>query len=144
MAIVYRDGKEVYGSIGVFTHYDELNSIVGKTTKVSDVNFFTIVQPQGIYRFSERFFADFPQAEKMQGKGTGSKIVTKSFAKMDFAFHTRNTSADEISILGLVGGKCEYKWISSKYLVLPESFAKWRVIIAETNNIGVLSSRPMI
>lgn len=147
VAIVYRDGKEVYGNIGVFTHYDELNSIVGKTSKVNDINFSTIVQPQGIYRFSERFFADFPQAEEMQGKGTKNKIVSKSFSQMDFAFHTRNTSTDEISMLGLVSGKREYKWISSKYLVLPESFDKWRVIIAETNNTGVLGetlSNPLI
>jgi type II restriction enzyme len=147
VAIVYRDDKQVYGSMGIFTHYDELNSIVEKTAKVSDMDFSTIVQPQGIYRFSERFFADFPQAEELQGKGTKSKIVSKSFSQMDFAFHIENTAPDEISMLGLVGGKREYKWISSKYLVLPESFDKWRVIIAETNNTGVLGeilSNPLI
>ncbi|MCL1893141.1 MAG: Eco57I restriction-modification methylase domain-containing protein [Holophagaceae bacterium] len=147
IAIIYRDREQVYGSIGVFTHHDELKTIVGKVTSASDIDFSTIVQPQGIYRFSERFFIDYPQAQAMQGNGTKSKIVSKSFSQMDFAFHAAKTANDEISILGLDGGKREYKWISSKYLALPESFEKYRVIIAETNNTGVLGetlSSPLI
>lgn len=147
VAVVYRDRQKNYGGISVFTHYDELNSIVSKTAKLSEVDFSTIVQPQGIYRFSKLFFTTFPQAEDMQGKGTKNKIVSKSFSQMDFAFHNEKTASDEISMLGLVSGKREYKWISSKYLVLPESFEKFRVIIAETNNTGVLGetlSSPLI
>jgi superfamily II DNA or RNA helicase len=146
IAIIYRDAEQVYESIGVFTHYDELNSIVNKTAIVDDRDFSTIVQPQGIYRFSEQFFVDFPQAEEMQGKGTKNKIVSKSFSQMDFAFHNEKRT-DEICMLGLVNSKREYKWISPKYLVLPESFGKYRVIIAETNNTGVLGetlSSPLI
>ncbi|MCL2503276.1 MAG: Eco57I restriction-modification methylase domain-containing protein [Coriobacteriia bacterium] len=147
VTIIYRDDEQDYGSIGVFTHYDELNSIVSKVASVREVDFSSIVQPQGIYRFSERFFLDFPQAEAMQGKGTKSKIVSKSFSQMDFVFHTSKMADDDISMLGLDGGKREYKWISSKYLALPESFEKYRVIIAETNNTGVLGetlSSPLI
>jgi hypothetical protein len=147
IAIIYRDSEQTYGSIGVFTHYDELNSIVSKTEKASVVDFSTIVQPQGIYRFSEQFFTDFPQAENMQGKGTKSKIVSKSFSQMGFAFHNDQETDDDICMWGLVNSKREYKWISSKYLVLPESFEKYRVIIAETNNTGVLGetlSSPLI
>ena len=147
VAIIYRDRQQVYGGIGVFTHYDELNSIVSKTAKLSKVDFATIVQPQGICRFSELFFTAFPQAEDMQGKGTKNKIVSKSFSQMEFAFHNEKIASDEISMLGLGSGKREYKWILSKYLVLPESFEKFRVIIAETNNTGVLGetlSSPLI
>lgn len=146
IAVTYRDEEQVYGSIGVFIHYDELNTIASKIAKISIVDFSTIVQPQGIYRFSEQFFSDFPQAEDIQGKGTKNKIVSKSFSQMDFAFHSERTS-DEICMLGLVNGRREYKWILPKYLALPESFEKYRVIIAETNNTGVLGetlSSPLI
>ncbi|MDR2387005.1 MAG: Eco57I restriction-modification methylase domain-containing protein [Deltaproteobacteria bacterium] len=147
ITIIYREVEQVYGSIGVFTHYHELNSIVKKTAKISPENFSTIVQPQGLYRFSERFFAQFPQAEASQGQGTKNKIVSKSFSRMDFAFHPTKKGQDDIRILGLAKGKRDYKWISSKYLVLPESFNKYRVIIAETNNSGLLGetlSSPLI
>jgi type II restriction enzyme len=120
---------------------------VNKTSKFGDAEFSTIVQPQGIYRFSELFFTEFPEAEDMQGKGTKSKIVSKSFSKMDFAFRNDKVETDDIKILGLSNGKREYKWISAKYIVIPESFNKWRVIIAETNNTGVLGetlSNPFI
>ena len=147
VAIVYRDNHQIFGGIGVFTHHDELNSIVTKTAKIGEMDFSTIVQPQGIYRFSDLFFTKFPQAEQMQGQGTKNKIVSKSFSQMDFAFHPRKTISAEVRMLGLVGNKREYKWISRKYLVLPESFDKYKVIIAETNNTGVLGetlSNPLI
>jgi type II restriction enzyme len=147
VTIVYRDTEQSFGNIGVFTHYDELASIADKVAKDSDAYFSSIVQPQGIYRFSEQFFVDFPQAEEMQGKGTKSKIVSKSFSQMAFAFFNEKTASEQICMLGFVNGKREYKWISSKYLVLPESFEKYRVIIAETNNTGVLGetlSNPLI
>ncbi|MDR3289185.1 MAG: Eco57I restriction-modification methylase domain-containing protein [Peptococcaceae bacterium] len=147
IAIIYRDGEQVYGGIGVFTHYDELNSIVSKVSKAEDVDFSIIVQPQGIYRFSERFFADFPQAEDMQGKGTKNKIVSKSFAQMDFAFHDEKTIPDDVCMLGLVNSKREYKWISLKYLSVPDSFDKYRVFIPEANGsgaIGEVLSTPLV
>ncbi|MDR2561025.1 MAG: Eco57I restriction-modification methylase domain-containing protein [Holophagales bacterium] len=147
IAVVYRDIEQIFGNVGVFTHYDELNFIASKVADMDDGSFSTIVQPQGIYRFSKQFFADFPQAEDMQGKGTKSKIVSKSFSQMDFAFHNEKTASDDVCMLGLDNSKREYKWISSKYLVLPESFEKYRVIIAETNNTGVLGealSNPLI
>jgi superfamily II DNA or RNA helicase len=147
IAIIYRDREQVYGSIGVFTHYDELNSIVGKTGKAKGADFSAIVQPQGIYRFSERFFADFPQAEEMQGKGTKSKIVSRSFSLMDFAFHDKKSASGDVCILGLVGGKREYKWISPKYLSVPDSFEKYRVFIPEANGsgaIGEVRSTPLV
>lgn len=138
VAIIYHDKKKIFGGIGVFTHYDELVSIMGKTSKKFESSFSTIVQPQGLYRFSELFFTDFPHAEKLQGKGTKNKIVSRSFAKMNFAFHDKKPFQDAISILGSVNGQRVYKWISPKYVLLPESFDKYRVIIAESNNTGAL------
>jgi type II restriction enzyme len=65
---------------------------------------------------------------------------------MDFAFKNERQT-EEICMLGLVNSKREYKWVHPKYLIFPESFEKYRVIIAETNNTGVLGetlSSPLI
>lgn len=76
-------------------------------------------------------------------------IIAAPFMTTSFVLNQclRSEGSPVYSMLGLVSGKREYKWISSKYLVLPESFQKYRVIIAETNNTGVLGetlSSPLI
>jgi hypothetical protein len=152
ITIVYYDIEKVFGSIGVFTHYDELNSIVRKTTEENAEDFSSLVQPQGLYRFSEQFFVDFPQAEAMQGKGTKDKIVSKAFSQMDFAFHDNKTSSAEVQMLGLVGAKRVFKWIRADYLQEHISFSKYKVLISESNgasgtlgcNAARLISTPLI
>ena len=148
VAIIYRDKNQNFGSIGTFTHLPELNTIAKKvSSSTKGASFSELVQPQGIYRFSEKFFKTFPQAETMQGAGTKSKIVSKSFTEMDFAFLEHPANNDSVKMLGLVKGKRRYKWINKEYLSLPDSFETWRVILPESNGsgaIGEVLSTPLI
>ena len=148
VAIIYRDKNQNFGSIGTFTHLPELNTIAKKvSSSTKGASFSELVQPQGIYRFSEKFFKTFPQAETMQGAGTKSKIVSKSFTEMDFAFLEHPANNDSVKMLGLVKGKRHYKWINKEYLSLPDSFETWRVILPESNGsgaIGEVLSTPLI
>lgn len=148
LAVLYKDAWSTVGPIGVFSQYSELNSISRKVARTTPRSFASLVQPQGIYRFSDLFFNDFPDAEKMQGKGTKNKIVSRSFSGMPFAF-LDGPAPDESSVkmLGLVGGKRKYKWIEKKYLELPPSFDKWKVLVPEANGsgaIGEVLSTPLI
>ena len=148
VTIIYRDRNQTLGPIGVFTHLPELTTIAKKVADAGyGPSFAEIVQPQGIYRFSEKFFQDFPQAGEMQGAGTKSKIVSKSFSEMNFAFLEKPRNEHSVKMLGLVGGKRLYKWIDEQYLSVPESFTKWRVILPESNGsgaIGEVLSTPLI
>jgi hypothetical protein len=149
VAVIYRDKNQDFGPIGFFTHMPELTTIAKKVSKLNldTVSFSNLVQPQGIYRFSDKFFEDFPHAEAMQGAGTKNKIVSKSFSEMKFAFLENPKDEDSVKMLGLVKGKRLYKWIDKKYLSLPDSFTKWRVIIPESNGsgaIGEVLSTPLI
>lgn len=71
VAITYRDADKDLGPIGVFTIFETLNGIVKKIEKHPEFETFSdLVYPQGIYRFSNKLFSDYPNAEKLQGKGT--------------------------------------------------------------------------
>ena len=147
IAILYRDEERHFGKIGVFAHFTELNSIAAKVAALGESSFADLVQAQGIYRFSPDFFKTFPLAEAMQGKGTKSKIVSKSFSQMDFAFFTEPQNADAVKLLGLVKGKREYKWIDRQFLSTPASFEKWKVMLPEANGTGAIGevlSTPLI
>ena len=147
IAITYRDVDKVLGPIGTFTIFEELNSIVRKVEKREDFETFsTLVYPQGIYRFSRKFFTDFPQAEELQGKGTKNKIVSKSLTQLDFAFSEQKNSGD-VTLLGRIGTDRSYRYIKKEYLDLPETFESYNVFVPEANGsgaIGEVLSTPLI
>ena len=108
--------------------------------------FSTLVYPQGIYRFSRKFFTDFPQAEELQGKGTKNKIVSKSLTQLDFAFSEQKNSGD-VTLLGRIGTDRSYRYIKKEYLDLPETFESYNVFVPEANGsgaIGEVLSTPLI
>ncbi|MBO1306477.1 Eco57I restriction-modification methylase domain-containing protein [Enterococcus sp. 669A] len=137
VAITYRDTDKKFGSVGVFTDYELLNSIIHKVVKLNPDSLSSVVYPTGNYRFSKDFFDIFPQAESMQGKGTKSKIISKSFALMDFAFSTEKQSEDDVRFLGRVDGKREFKWINKKLVSPPEAFENWTVFVPKANQNGI-------
>lgn len=138
ITIIYRNKHLVFEPIETFIHLTELKTIAIKVTKNAELSFSDLVESQGIYRFSDAFFRKFPQAEIMQGKGTKNKIVSKSFSEMDFAFSDSKINQDFVKIIGLVKTKRQYKWIDKKYLSLPDSFEKWKVVLPEANGSGII------
>lgn len=147
VAITYRDKNKDFGEIGVFTHFEELNSIVKKVTKLPNFNPFSeIVYPQGIYRFSKKFFEDFPEAELLQGKGTKNKIVSKSLTILGFAF-SNSPEEGRVKLLGRIGSERVYRFIKSEYIDFPEAFENYNVFVPEANGsgaIGEVISTPLI
>lgn len=147
VAVTYRDKDKDFGKIGIFTIFDELNKIVKKVENDDQFSPFSeIVYPQGIYRFSSLFFEKYPQAEKLQGKGTKAKIVSKSLQNLDFAFSEKETS-NSVKLLGRIGSDRTYRYINKDYLDLPDIFEKYNVLVPEANGsgaIGEVLSTPLI
>lgn len=131
VAITYRDVDKDLGPIGVFTIFE---------------TFSDLVYPQGIYRFSNKLFSDYLNAEKLQGKGTKNKIVSKSLTQLDFVFKNKEEK-DHVALLGRIGSERVYRYINKKYLDLPETFENYNVFVPEANGSGALGevlSTPLI
>lgn len=147
VAITYRDVDKDLGPIGVFTIFETLNGIVKKIEKHPEFETFSdLVYHQGIYRFSNKLFSDYPNAEKLQGKGTKNKIVSKSLTQLDFVFKN-NEEKDHVALLGRIGSERVYRYINKKYLDLPETFENYNVFVPEANGSGALGevlSTPLI
>ena len=124
-----------------------LNSIVKKIEEHSDFETFSdLVYPQGIYRFSNKLFSDYPNAEKLQGKGTKNKIVSKSLIQLDFVFKNKEEK-EHVALLGRIGSERVFRYIKKEYLDLPETFENYNVFVPEANGIGALGevlSTPLI
>ncbi|WP_172928504.1 Eco57I restriction-modification methylase domain-containing protein [Streptococcus sp. k-378] len=130
VAITYRDVDKDLGPIGVFTIFETLNGIVKKIEKHPEFE----------------TFSDYPNAEKLQGKGTKNKIVSKSLTQLDFVFKN-NEEKDHVALLGRIGSERVYRYINKKYLDLPETFENYNVFVPEANGSGALGevlSTPLI
>ncbi|MBF7093885.1 Eco57I restriction-modification methylase domain-containing protein [Streptococcus sp. HF-1907] len=149
VAITYRDSSKLLGPIKTFTVFSELTSIVRKVERREDfLPFSDIVQPQGIYRFSDLFFEEFPEALELQGKGTKSKIVSKSLVSLEFAFPNEVEDEDDyIRLLGRIGTARVYRYIKKEYINSPETLFLYKVFVPEANGsgaIGEVLSTPLI
>ena len=147
VVVTYRDINENFGGIGVFTAHKEIYNIVEKVENSKKFESFSkLVYPQGIYRFSSYFFEKYPHAEGLQGKGTKSKIVSKSLQNLEFVFSEEKTP-NAAKLLGRIGSERVYRYIEKDYLETPDIFDKYNVLVPEANgsgSIGEVESTPII
>ncbi|MGZ7236568.1 Eco57I restriction-modification methylase domain-containing protein, partial [Streptococcus pyogenes] len=76
-AVTYRDSDTVFGKIGTFTHFEELNSVLKKVENRSDFLPITII----IYNQSkfnlEKLYEDFPNYRSLIGSNGKDKRLRK-------------------------------------------------------------------
>ncbi len=151
VAISYRCDNKEFGAIGVFTTFPELNTILKKTKNV-DINnssLSTLIQAQGLYRFSDKFMAQHPELSEKTGKGTGAKITSKVVERMPSVFLVNDPlSTTFVKILSRSSnGNRIYRYIKKEYLQENEFLMSYNVLVPESNGsgaIGEVLSTPLI
>ena len=148
IVITLRDAKKDFGKIGVFTSFAELNSIAKKVRELDEESFSQIVSPRGNYRFSPKFFEDYPEASNKLGKGTKNMIVSNVFEKLAEAFPEQVTNEEEyLKFYGRVRGKRVYRYLRKEYILDNEYIDKYKILLPEGNGSGALGevlSTPLI
>lgn len=155
VAIGYRDAEKKLGPVGFFSNFQELSSIMKKVSShphFTQGEFAALVSSQGLYRFTPLAFEHFP-IEKVQGKGTGAKIISSTFERLDKLFTVQKPTGEthEGSIIQLLGrtksdGRC-YRWVKTDYIEPNEYLATYNVFVPEANGsgaIGEVLSSPLI
>ncbi|MDY6272711.1 MAG: Eco57I restriction-modification methylase domain-containing protein [Selenomonadaceae bacterium] len=149
VAISYHDADKDFGAIGVFTSFEELNSITKKVNAISENSIENLVSARGVYRFSEKFFSDYPFATERLGKGTGNMVVSNAFTQIPEAFLEQEENDDTIyvKLLGRIKGKRVFRYLAKKYLLDNNYIDAWKVMLPEANGsgaIGEVLSTPLI
>lgn len=148
IVITLRDAKKKFGKIGVFTSFTELNSIAKKVRKLDEESFSQIVSPRGSYRFSPKFFEDYPEASNKLGKGTRNMIVSNVFEKLAEAFPEQVTNEDKyLRFYGRVKGERVYRYLRKEYVLDNEYINRYKVFVPKSNGSGALGevlSTPLI
>ena len=141
-----------YGAIGFFSEFPLLSSILNKVSNHRDFQkgeFSSLVSSQGIYRFSDLVFNDFPRIIEVQGKGTASKITSNSFEKLNELFlpNINGVKQGFVKMMGRINGKREYRLIKKEYLQPCEYLDYYNVFVPEANGTGAIGevlSTPVI
>lgn len=147
VAITYRDKNAIFGAIGTFTPFDELNSIKRKVCKNANMmSLADIVYTQ--VRFDlDALYSDYPELRAAIGSdGKDRRFRNNSFDKIPvFRDEAYN---DYIKVLGISKNKRVWKYIERKYVDFNhENLNTWKVLLPSANGSGTFGealSTPLI
>lgn len=146
IAITLRDSNSKFGAIGMFTPYEELNSITKRIENLHSRSLSAIVSSRGNYRFSDKLFNDHPDIKSILGKGTGNMIVSNSFEKLPDIFVSKEID-NSFKFLGRSNSKRIWKYINTDFVKSNTYIYKFNVVIPKSNGNGILGealSSPLI
>ncbi|MCW6677337.1 Eco57I restriction-modification methylase domain-containing protein [Aerococcaceae bacterium NML180378] len=148
VTITYRDIYQDFGKIGTFTPYIELHGTMKKVESLNENTLNTVITGRGVYKLSKEALETYPEIEEIQSKGHKYDVGSGAFKILsDILFFETRQSEHDVQVLGLLEGKRTYRWINRKYLDVPTSFNKYKVIIPQSNGSGVIGevqSAPLI
>lgn len=147
VAVTFRDSKQDFGMIGIYSSFDELNSIIKKVRLKKDfANICDIIYLQNKFNLKE-LYIDFPEFKKIIGSGGKEKRLTTSIFEQLSIFKNKKDAETQIGILGLINNKRIVKYVDSKYIESHDNLIKYKVIIPKSNGSGTLGevlSTPII
>lgn len=149
VAVTYRDAGTNFGAIGIFTPYQELNSIIKKVSLRNKGSLSNIIYGQEIYKYTDKLHEEYPDAESHLSKNHKYDIKTSAFDRLDYIFLDEKPydRFSYIQILGFQHNRRVYKWVRRDYITEHESLDKYKVFMPAVNGSGVFGetlSLPLI
>lgn len=152
VVITYYDRNADFGKILFFSNYKELQSILHKVMSNKEFTqgeFANTISSQGLYKFTDLLFSDYPKALEVQGKGTAAKITSNSLENLPDVFKEFKLDDNEkyFQILGRSKNQRVIRWIKSIYVKSVDSLSFYKVLVPEANGTGAIGevlSTPII
>jgi len=138
IAITFRDTKQTFEKIGVFSKFKELNTILKKVTNPSsfssiDKEIFT----QNKFNL-DKLYKDFPEFKNIIGSNGREKRLTTSIFTQLPIFTEESKSKNDFHILGLINNKRFYRYINSIYFDKHKNVHSFKVVLPKSNGSGAL------
>lgn len=150
VCVTYRDETAQFNPVGIFTPYEELNSVKNKVNDTINFQSFSqIVFSAYSNKFAKKMHEDHPEAIEAMSKGHAYDLKSNVFEKLPFIFLRENPYDGEsyCKIIGLVKNKRVYRYIRKDYLDCIDNINKYKVLIPAANGsgaIGEVLSTPLI
>lgn len=139
VAITYRDATRDFGSIGTYTIFPELNSILQKVKPflATSGSLMQIIYTQNKFNLAE-LNAAIPGLNR-----SDKRLESNSF--MLSVFKDEPINDDDLRILGLSGSKRAYRFIERRFVDMDDSrnICKYKILLSKSNGAsGTLGDEP--
>lgn len=136
-----------YKSIGVFSAYKELNTILHKVKNKNDfISMEQSISPQGVFKFTKKCLQNNPEIEKVSGKGTKEKIVSRIVELLPAIFLEEPVNNSFISLLAKGKTARIIKYVNRSCIQNNDYIDSYNVLVPESNGKGAFDefSMPII
>ena len=146
VAITYRDETKIFGEIGTFTSFTELNSLLKKVENRNDFqSIMSIIYTQSKFNL-DALYKDFPHYEGIIGSNGRDKRLRKPILGRLDVF-SQEDQGECYKILGRLNNERVYRYIPRKYIESHPNLLSYKVIVPAANgsgSIGEVLSTPLI
>lgn len=137
VAITYRDPSRKYGAIGIFSKYDEVNSIRKKVVNDLFIPLSSVMENQTRFDL-EALYSKHPELKKIIGSdGRDKRFRNNIFDKV--SLFSRKEKPGDIAVLGVVNNKREWRYFPERFVDFEGSnLNSWKVAVVRVNGTGAL------
>ncbi|EPF47269.1 hypothetical protein HMPREF1222_01093 [Treponema vincentii F0403] len=150
VCITLRDESKIFGKIGLFSNYPELNSILDKVLTHEDFKTLKdLVYAPESYRLSKKLHEMHSDVKDLLSSGHMFDVTTNIFEKLnEFFFDEKPSDKKEyIKIYGRFNNERVFKFICKDFIDEHENLYKWKVFVPKSNGsgaIGEVLSTPIV
>lgn len=150
VCVSYRDITSEFDPIGIFTPYEDLNSIKHKVEKSRDFKSISeIVFSAYSNKFTKTLHDEHPEAISLMSKGHAFDLKSNIFEKLPFIFLEvkPDDGKQYCKFIGLVKNKRVFRYVKRDYLAYIDNVEKYKVLMPAANGsgaIGEVLSTPLI
>ena len=137
VAITYHDNSSVFGAIGIFTPYEELNNILKKLFHDNMKSISDIGVSGYAYHFTDTMHAEHPEVRSLQSKGHDYDLKSNIVEKLPMIFLEANPNDGHTygKILGRVNNERVTRFIRREYLNDVINFDLYKLFIPKASGI---------
>lgn len=149
IVISYRDMDVNYGSIDIFTPYEELNSILHKVIDKADVYLSSIAVSGYSYHFTEKMHEDFPELKNMKvmvkgkeisllSKGHEYDLKSNIIEKLPMVFNVSKPDdvCQYVEIIGRVNNERVQRYVKKEYINRVVNLDKYKIFMPKASGVG--------
>lgn len=137
VAISYHDKKKEYTPIGIFTPYEELNSILKRV--IESEHFIDEIGVSGYaYHFTDVMHKENPDAKSYQSNGHEYDLKSNILEKLSMIFYDEKPKdgKEYIIIVGRVNNERVRRYIRKDYIREVRNLYAYKLVIPKASGIG--------
>lgn len=132
VVVTYRDNNNVFGSIGQFTGFMQLGTIIEKVLTNKFISIQKIIYPQNKFML-ETLYVDYPEYKFLIGSEGKDKRFRPNIMELLDVFTDEKQNADDIKVIGLVNRMRTIRYIPRKYVEQTDWIDKYKVVVSASN-----------